>query len=168
MKQTKKIIFLVYFFVFPIITVFAHPFYVSICQVDYNNTNQSIEISIKTFADDLLLGLENVGVTKIYLGEEREDPKADQYIYDYLQSKLQFNVNGEDYDFNFVGYEFENDVVWIYLEIVNVKTLSEIEITNCFLTEVYDSQSNIIQINNGGEIKSLLLTKRNNTDKIEF
>ncbi|MCF6333363.1 MAG: hypothetical protein L3J11_08765 [Draconibacterium sp.] len=63
----------------------AHPFYVSICQVDYNKENQSLEISVKIFANDLLVALEKAGATKIFLGEKKENPETDKFIFNYLK-----------------------------------------------------------------------------------
>ena len=52
MKIVKKIVFVFCFFIFWSPFSQAHPFYVSICQIDYNKENSSLEISIKIFADD--------------------------------------------------------------------------------------------------------------------
>ena len=67
----------------------------SICQVYFDKHIHSLEISVKTFADDLLLGLEKGGITKVYLGEEKENSKTDDYIYNYIISKISIMVNGK-------------------------------------------------------------------------
>lgn len=167
MKIIKKS-FLVFFLLTICLLTNAHPFYVSICQVDFNKKNETLEISVKTFADDLLLGLKNAGVTQVYLGEEKENPNTDQFIFDYLQINLKFKVNGKKVNYLFVGKEMETDVVWSYLEIEGITSLNEIEVECRLLTEVLESQSNIIQINNGEGIKSLLLTKRKTIDSITY
>jgi hypothetical protein len=146
----------------------AHPFYVSICQVDFNKSNQSLEISIKVFADDLLLGLKNAGASKIYLGEEKENPNTDKYIFDYIKSNIKFEINNTPQKYSFIGKEMETDVVWIYLEIKGITELKKIDIECNLLTEVLESQSNIIQVNNGDGIKSLLLNSRKQRDVITY
>lgn len=153
---------------FSVNMVKAHPFYVSICQVDYNRETKSLEISVKTFADDLLLGLENIGRSKLYLGEEKEHEQTNTFILEYLKSKLNFSVNNEKTEFVFVGKEMENDVVWTYLEIRNVSSLENIEVECSLLTEVLDGQKNIIQVNNGDGIKNLLLSKGNTSGTLNF
>lgn len=164
----KKIVLSFCLLIFLSVSVNAHPFYVSICQVDFNKTNHTLEISVKIFADDLLLGLKNSGANKIYLGEKRESPETDRFIFEYLKSNLKFKVNGKTVNFSFLGKEMETDVVWSYLEIEGVLELNEIEIECKILTEVLDSQSNIIQINDGNGIKSLLLNRRKTVDSIVF
>ncbi len=168
MKIVKKISlgFLLFFFWSG--GVHAHPFYVSICKVDFNKENHSLEISVKIFADDLLKALKEKGATKLFIGEEKENPKTDQLIFEYLKSNLKFKVNGETVDYSFIGKEMETDVVWSYLEIEGVSTLNKIEVECSVLTEIFDSQSNIIQINNGDGIRNLLLTKHKTVDSITF
>lgn len=136
--------------------------------VDFNKTEGTLEISIKVFADDLLLGLKEAGASKVYLGEKKENPDTDKYIFNYLKSNLKFTVNDNPEQYTFVGREMESDVVWIYLEIDQINQLKKIEIDCGFLTEVLETQSNIIQINDGNEIKSLLLNRRKQNDSIKL
>lgn len=168
MKPAKKLLFLLYFFVAGEFSALAHPFYVSICQVDFNRQTHSLEISVKTFADDLIAGLEKNGASKIYLGEQRENSETDKWISNYIKSKIRFVVNGKNVEFSFIGKEMETDVVWSYFEIENISELSEIEVHCTLLTEIYENQSNIIQINYGEEIKNLLLSKKKTTDSVTF
>ncbi|MDB4583606.1 hypothetical protein N9164_10675 [Draconibacterium sp.] len=168
MKITKKLLILFFFFGVGNNSVCAHPFYVSICQVDFNKENHSLEISLKVFADDLILGLENAGASKLYLGEAKENKKTDTYLLDYLKSSINFIVNGDQKTYSFVGKEMESDVVWIYLEIQNISSLNNITVDCKLLTEVLETQNNIIQINNGDGIKSMLLNKRKQSDTITY
>lgn len=164
----KKILVLVHLFLFCGLVVNAHPFYVSICQVDYNAKNHTLEISLKTFADDLLLALKEQGATKIYLGEERENPKTDELIFNYIKSQLKFRINNRDVKYSFIGKEMDSDVVWTYLEIENIAEFNKIEVECKLLTEIFESQNNIIQVNRNGEIKNLLLTKKRTYDSISY
>jgi hypothetical protein len=167
-KIAKKIIFLFLFLSVELNSAFSHPFYVSICQVDLNQKTQSLEISLKIFADDLILGLKNAGASKLYLGEKKENEKTDVYVFDYLKSNLKFYVNDIPKNYSFIGKELEADVVWIYLEIQNISGLNNITVDCKLLTEVLETQSNIIQINNGNGIKSMLLNKRKPSETIIF
>jgi hypothetical protein len=167
-KIAKKILFLFFFLCLGLNSVYSHPFYVSICQVDFNQETHSLEISLKVFADDLILGLENAGASKLYLGEKKENKKTNTYIFDYLDSSLIFFINNKRKNYSFVGKEMESDVVWIYLEITDVNALDKIKVDCKLLTEVLETQSNIIQINNGSEIKSMLLNRRKQSDTITY
>ena len=167
MLKTKKLFFLVYFFLFQI-PVFAHPLYVSICQVDFNEKSHALEISIKIFADDLIHALEKKGAPELYLGEEKENPQTDSLINAYIQSKYLFIVNGEKTAFHFIGKELDTDAVWCYFETGKIDDLRNIEVDCNLLTEVYDTQSNIIQVTKNGETKNMLLDKRKTSDLLKF
>ena len=167
-KIAKKIFFLFIFSVIGFNHAMSHPFYVSICQIDFNKENHSLEISLKIFADDLLLGLENAGASKLYLGEKKENVNTDRYIFDYLKSGLKFTINDSPQQYSFIGKELESDVVWIYLEITGINKLDRVMVNCNLLTEVLETQSNIIQVNNGNELKSMLLNKKKQTDTITY
>lgn len=168
MKINKKNVLLFLLVVFSANFLNAHPYYVSICKVDYNEQTKSLEIAVKTFADDLLLGLENAGKNKLYLGEVKENPNTDNYISEYLSEAIQFEVNDKKVNFLFVGKEIEKDVVWSYLEIEGVGDLKRIQVNCNLLTEVLEGQSNIIQVNKNGTIKNLLLSKNTTSGKLNF
>jgi hypothetical protein len=168
MKIEKKYIILLLFLLFGVNSLNAHPFYVSICQVEFNKETKSLEMALKVFADDLLLGLENEGITKLFLGEEKENPKTNEYIFEYLKSQMKFTINQKDAEFSYVGKEMENSVVWIYLEIRKIDDLQTAKVETKLLTEVRETQNNIVQINKNGDIKNMLLNKDKTVDSVQF
>lgn len=168
MKINKKYLITLLILFGSIASTFAHPFYVSICQLNFNRETSSVEISLKIFADDLSAGLENAGHRNLYLGESKEDTKTDSYIFEYLKSKLKFKINGQAVSYQFVGKELDDAVVWTYLEIQNINDLKSVEAECSILAEVYDTQSNIIQVEKNKEIKNLLLNKQTTTGSITF
>lgn len=168
MKLIKKSILLFSMLLVLSVTANSHPFYVSICQIDFNEENQTLEISVKTFINDMLLALKKNGVQELFIGEERENTKTDDFIFEYLKSNFKIKVNGKAVKYSFIGREMETDVLWSYLEIEGVSKLNKIEVECTIFTEVFDSQSNIVQINDGMSIRNLLLTKSNIRDSITF
>lgn len=167
MFKTKKIFFIVYFFLLQI-SVFAHPFYTSICQVEFNNKGHSLEISVKVFADDLIRALEKKGASELFLGEKKEIPQTDSLINAYIQSKYSFVVNSQKTIYNFIGKEMDTDAVWCYFEIENVKDLKQIEVHCDLLTELFDSQINIIPVAKNEVTRNILLDKGKTVDSLNF
>lgn len=168
MRSTKKILFFVYSFLAISVISTAHPFYVSIFQIDQNKENKSLEISVKIFADDLLLALENNGERIIFLGEERERKDANDMIFNYIKSKFKLTINGNSVDYHFIGKEMESDALWSYLEVDGIAELKSVEVTCDLLTEIHPTQSNVIQVNNGEIIKTMLLSERKKSDSLTF
>ena len=167
-KIIKKYFTLLLFFVLTTSASLAHPYYVSICQIEFNRTNHTLEISLKVFADDLLLGFEKAGHKEVFLGESRENPKTNDFLNHYIHSKLKFEVNGNPVDYNFIGKEMEDDVVWSYFEISNVNELQTIDVQCTLLTEIHETQNNVIQVEKDKKIKSLLLNSRKSSGKLSF
>ncbi len=168
MKINKKIIIPLLFVFLGVNFTNAHPFYVSICQVDYNKQDETLEISLKIFANDLLEALANEGETKIYLGEQNENPKTDTLIYNYVQKHLNLEVNNQLFHYNFLGKEMDKDVVWSYFEIENIGSLESLSVSCDLLVQEFESQNNIIQVNKNGIIKNLLLNKNKTSGMLEF
>lgn len=146
----------------------SHPFYVSICEIEHNSENESLEISLKVFANDFEEGLKKSGTGQLFLGETREVLNADSLIFSYLQTHLKFKVNQADVNYAFVGKEMEDNVVWIYLEIVGVKELSTFQVSNRILMDSIKEQQNIIQINCEGKIKNLMLNAKKYSGSLSF
>ncbi|WP_340112749.1 DUF6702 family protein [Maribellus mangrovi] len=168
MKIIKKYLSVLFFFLLTSGALMAHPFYLSICQMEFNPGTHALEISLKTFADDLLFGFENAGHKEVFLGEARENPKTDEFLYKYVSSKLQFVINGNPVEYNFIGKELEDDVVWSYFEITDVDELHTVGVQCTLLTEIHETQNNVIQVEKGKKIKSLLLNLQKTSGELEF
>lgn len=146
----------------------AHPFYVSICEINYNTTSKSLEISLRIFTDDLENALQDWGAGKLYLGEVNEIEKADSVLEDYIFKVLSIELDQKKTNLEFLGKEVEQELTWIYLEAKNISDFEKISITNRLLFQSFPGQTNLIHVNKHQEIKSLLLTKNNPSDEMEW
>lgn len=146
----------------------AHPFHVSMCEVKYNSENQTLEIALKIFIDDLNRALEEQDIANQYYGEPNEKETADQFLQSYLKKVMLFTINGEKGQMNFIGKERDGDALWNYIEIENVKQIQSFEASSTLFFEIYKDQQNIIQLTNAGKTRSLLLQPNNPTDKLSF
>lgn len=155
-----------YFWLF--ITAFAHSYYVSITQIEYNNYTQSIEVSCKIFTDDFEAALEKTSHEKMHLGTDHENPNANQLIRQYLTDNLVLEINGKPVVYDFSGKEVSADATWCYLEIRGVKELNSLKITNSLLTETYETQANIVHVTSGKDKRSIMLNKNKTSDLLNF
>lgn len=134
-----------------------HEFYVSVCEIDYNEENKSLEIAIKLFTDDLELAIQEQGAIDFKIDDTK---KADVYIAKYLKSGFQVKVDEVDLDYEFIGKEVSLDnVTWCYVEVKEVTGVSSIEIKNALLTELFDDQKNMVHVRVNDKTKSLILRK---------
>lgn len=148
-----------------------HPFHISKCLVEYKEAAKAIQVSLHIFTDDLEDGLRLMGAGPLFISTQRESPKADGYIEQYLARHFQVAVNGQPAKWQYLGKETSEDLaaVWCYLEIVGVEKPSAITISNDLLMEVFDDQKNIISVfGPGGRQGMFLFEKGRAKDTITF
>ena len=146
----------------------AHPFYISVCQVDHNPDTGALEMSFRIFMDDLELALETMGTERLHLGTEREAEKADIYIDRYLTRHVVIEINGRSVSAAFLGKEVDPDAIWCYMEVENIPVLESMTMTNSLLLETFEDQVNLVHVNANGEKKSLVFDSQQVTQTLDF
>lgn len=141
----KAILFLILVLFIGLSSFNVHKFYVSIYQVDFVPEKKRVEITARIFLDDLNLALEKEFKTKIQLGEKTESSQDVQFLQKYLMKHLKISIDEKEKNIQFLSKEIENNVVIIYLKIVDVKKINSFKIYNNALLELYSDQQNIIQ-----------------------
>lgn len=147
----------------------AHPFHVSVAQVRYNAQNQSLEIALKLFTDDLEEALTtSFGNQGWHLATPRQLPAADKYVREYLKPRFAVKQKNQTLSWNWIGAEYNMDAVWCYLELYNFDEADGLEWKNIVFFEVFNDQKNIghFEINNNSF--SVYTTHRNRKQKIEI
>ena len=145
-----------------------HKFYVSVTEISYNQKAEQLEISLKVFNDDWQNALDHRLGQPVLLGSKNEYPKIDSLVKSYLFDGFAINVNEQNKRLQIIGSEIEGEATWIYMYVDDVKNVKSIEIKNKLLTEMFDEQRNVVQLNFGGNNKSALLTKSRSSKKFEF
>lgn len=158
MKTIRSI--LLFFFLSGPTLIYGHNFHVSVCYIDYNASTSSLEISLNYFVDDLegVLAKKNPELD-LKLNTEREYKGSDSLLFDYLNKKFKVSLDGKEKVIEFVGKEYETDVVWMYLKIKKVNPFKSMEIYHAALVDAFNDQSNLVHITVGEFKKSLILTK---------
>ncbi|MHA7059945.1 DUF6702 family protein [Aquimarina sp. M1] len=145
-----------------------HKFYVSVTQIEYVEEQNSLQIISRIFIDDIEKVLRQRYDQNIELVSEKNEAKIDKYLHTYLNQKLTIKVNGKQVVFNFIGKEYDNDLVLCYLEVENVGSLSTITVANQTLMDFFEEQQNIIHVKKGKKRKSLILEKENDMGMLKF
>ncbi len=147
---------------------FAHPFYVSICEINHNSETASLEITLKLFTSDLEDCLEKNGAPNLQIGTKKESEETNEILKTYINESLHIQINEKEVIPIYLGKEVEDEVTWIYLEAKKIKKVESIQIKNSLLFEFEDSQTNIIHIFANDEKKSMLLNRSNDEDKVTY
>jgi hypothetical protein len=118
--------------------------------------------------DDIETALNSDYDIDLQLTSKKELKDNDVYFKKYLAEKLNFKVDGVQKDFNYIGKEYEGELVYFYLEIENIAVVKTIDVTNNILTKHFPKQQNLIKSKVGKKHKSILLTKDENSGKLTY
>lgn len=155
MTFTKSFLFLL------IIPLFAftamHKYYVSVTQINYVKEEASVQIISRIFIDDFENLLRKRYDENITLASKNELKIVDTYIEQYLNNKLKIKINNKATKLNFIGKEYDGDIMRCYLEIEGVKAIDSFQITNRLLFDLFEEQQNIVKTKINAIQKSFLL-----------
>lgn len=154
LKNTFLLLFLI-----PLLSFSAHKYYLSLTQINYKKDAKAIQIIINVFMDDIELALNKDYNIDLQLTTKKELKNNDIYFIKYLKDKLQFKVDGIPKNFNYIGKEYDGDLVYFYIEIENINQLKTIDITNKILIEHFPKQQNLVKSKVDNKHKSVLLSK---------
>jgi Domain of unknown function (DUF6702) len=166
MKSIKLLFFAILVPLFAFTT--AHKFYVSVTQIEYVKEKQSVQIIARVFIDDFEELLRQRYDENITLNISKDERTIDAYIQKYLIAKIQVEINGNYKKFKYLGKEYEDDIMYCYLEITDVESINSFKITNQLLFDVFEEQQNIVKTNINSKRKSFMLTPNNDSGVLNF
>lgn len=146
-----------------------HPVHVSVTEISFDGKEKELEIITRIFIDDLETAIREAKKQPgLNLLEPGSAVTTDQLVSEYLQSRFRVMLNGKTQKIKYIGHEVENPAMLCYIQIQNVKKLESIEVFNSVLTELYDDQSNLVNVTLGESVKSLRLMRDNPSGKLAF
>jgi len=158
-------------FILLLIPLFAftmHKYYLSSTKIEYKKESKTIQITMRFFIDDLQETINSTYSKDVELALPNEPKEIDSLIINYVSKKLEVIINTNKKAYSFLGKEYNNDEIYIYLEIENVELINLIEIKNNMLMEIFPEQQNIIKLYINDLKKTFLLTKQKDKDSLKF
>lgn len=146
----------------------AHKFYVSITKVEFSEEESSLQIISKMFIDDIEDVLQARYNPSIIMAGENESEAVGEFLKEYVLLKLDVEVNGKRVTLNYLGHEYDNDVVKTYIEVKGVSELNSITVENKMLMELFEEQQNIIHVKRFKKRKSMVLEADNPKGLLNF
>jgi len=160
---------LIIIFIIPLFAFTSmHKYYISVTQINYVKEKESVQITSRLFIDDFENALKTNYDENIILAEKDEAKIIDTYMQRYLQDKIKLRINNKAVTFNFIGKEYEGDIVRCYLEVEHVKSIESFLITNSVLFDLQKDQQNIVKTNINSKNKSVILTYNNPNALLKF
>jgi hypothetical protein len=134
-----------------------HPFYTAVMEVEYSSKTRELGIACKVFPDDMEETLRSVTGNKhdLYQGNKELTNKS---LNDYFTNHLKLNINGKPKAMQYLGYEIDKEVAWVYFNIPKLTGVKSIEVNTDLMYAYKSEHINIIHINIDGKRESFRLT----------
>lgn len=134
-----------------------HPLYISVININHNAKDKVLEVSVRIFTDDFENTLKKYSTTKIDLTHPADKALADKLVSNYLLNKLQIKADNKSTTLHYVGFEQQQESIWIYFEVPNIASVKKIEVNTNILYDYQEKQINIIHAKVNGDEKSFRL-----------
>lgn len=132
----------------------AHTYHTSLARMDYNEKDKNIEISIQLFVHDALPMLERRLKKRVDI---EKTPEANAELFKYLSENFIFqNKAGEVQKLKWVGREFENDAIYVFVEIPYRESFEGTRLQNTIFFESFPQQTNLVVARFGDKKANLL------------
>lgn len=164
----NKFKILVLLILLPTLAFTTHKYYVSSTKIEYKKEARSLQITMRIFIDDLQETINTTYSKNLELALPNEPEEIDSLINNYVSKKFEIRINDEQKKYSYIGKEYNQDEIYIYLEIENVEFIKAIEIKNSMLMELFPEQQNIIKLYINDTKKTFLLTKQKDKDLLNF
>jgi hypothetical protein len=136
---------------------FKHPFYLGVTDLKYNANEKALQGSVKLFTNDLEDALKRIKGQSVDLIHPKDIHSTNLILYEYLKNHLSFTINGKQQPFQLLGFEKEEEAIWMYIELKNCDVPKTIQIDNSLLYDFLPEQMHIIQVEVGATKKSFKL-----------
>lgn len=124
------------------------------------------QVTVRVFTDDFEAELEGVrerwgeaGELPIWLGDEREHPRALAWAEEVVAAGWSLEVNGQTAPCTFLGFEVDYDITYLYLESLPTGLPDVITVRNALFFDQFDDQVNEVHVEANGTAKRELLTR---------
>lgn len=154
--------------IIPLASFKSHKYYISLCEIEHVKDQNSIQITLGLFIDDIELTLNKNHNIKFNLDTENEIENIEDYYEKYLNKHFEIEVNHELKPYTFIGKEYDEDIVRFYLEINSVNQIKSISVKNTSLFQYFEDQQNIIKIYANNKHKTFYLNQKNDKGLLNF
>ena len=138
----------------------AHKFHTSFTEAEYNAKEASLQITLRTFPDDLEIILGKRSGKSVRLDRKQE---TEPLLIAYLQETFQLkNAKGETLKLSWVGMEAGVDSAWLYFEAPMPEGFTGMQLRNGFLFDLYDDQVNLVNVKQGARKRALTFKNGDN------
>ena len=125
----------------------AHKFHTSFAEADYDAQTRALQITLRTFPDDLETILSRRAGRAVSLDDKKT---AAALTFAYLQEVFELkDARGRAVKLAWVGMEAGVDNVWLYFEARLSKGVRGAQLRDRWLADLYEDQINLVNVRHG-------------------
>ena len=145
-----------------------HPFHISVTEIFHKPEDKVIQMTVRLFQDDMEMGLQAfTGNTDLDILKKEDSVYLDEVIGKYVLQNLSLRTKKE-LVLDYLGFEYDNDVIYCYIESVKVKPFDQLTISNRLLTSTFDDQENLVHVKKANKVKSLRMSSSKSLETLEW
>lgn len=145
-----------------------HPFYISVVDIKHDAKTHNLNISVKLFINDIENALKKTTTKTIDLLNPKNKPEMELELINYIKQRFSIDVNLKPTTLDFIGYEKEEDAIWIYLEVKKIIQPKTLKINTKLLYDFLPLQTNIVHVEINGVKKSSKVTNPESIIEFKF
>ena len=150
------------------IVAFKHPFYLGVVDLKYSAKEKSLQGSVKLFTNDFEAALKKIHKKPIDLINVKDKEATTKILANYLAEHLKFKVNNKSVNYKLIGFEHEEEAIWMYIECEKSELPKKIDVENSLLYDHLKEQMNIVHIEVTDSKKSLKVSYPEKILKFDF
>jgi predicted metalloprotease with PDZ domain len=136
--------------------------------MEYDSDRKAIEVQKKIFFDDFEVALKKQNNLKKFDILKSKKELVDSYIEIYLNENIGFEINGREYKINYLGHEYINGTINCYFEVLKIKKIKKLIITDRSLFSDFEDQENLIYFEMLNDLSVLRLKNPQQKEEIIF
>lgn len=149
----------------------VHEFHLSKSTINYNTAEQSLQITMNIYIDDLEAALKNEGIDSLMICTKKEKDTAEEHIFNYISDHFNIKTDGTDLNLTYIGKEQSDDLaaIWCYLEVENIVSFRDLELSNTILISNFDDQKNMTTFQyDKTRITDILFTQSKTSETVNY
>jgi hypothetical protein len=147
----------------------VHPIHISVTEIEYDEREKELEITIRIFTDDLEAAIRaHRNDPELELLNLPGETRLDDLAKPYLLQQINIELDGKDQKLNYLGHEQDGDTHVFFIQVQPVKKWKTITVENRVIQEMYDDQSNIVHVTVREKTRSMRLMRNNPSGSLTF
>lgn len=131
-----------------------HALYIAMVDVSHRDASRTLDVRVRVFADDLQSCVRSAFPDQYVAdGSETWPAKNRETVSRYFRQHLWFTTGGKRGALRLKSIRLEGEVYWLSLEADCAVKWTTLEAHADFFMEVFPLQSNMLQLNRGGETR---------------